>query len=134
MWRYRSPMGLFLRIFGSGEGLPELPEEAGILDVATLTVRTAAEWVIVSVDAPGMRALIDASRQRTPLQLRGPGRAVTFVPTRRAEKIVLDPDHGWVVPLTGEATSEISGLTAETGENMLETPFAGDARLAVVVA
>lgn len=126
-------MGLLQRIFGSGEGLPELPEEAGILDVTTLSVRTAAEWVIVTVDTGGMRALIDASLQRTPLQLRGPGRAVTFVPTRHAEKIVLDPDHGWVVPLTREAAAEVSGLSPAEAENPLAAEFVGGTRLAIVV-
>lgn len=125
-------MGLFDSIFGSREGLPELPEEAGILDVGTLSVRTASEWVIVTTNTPGMTALIDACLHRTPLQLRGPGRAVTFVHAKREEKIVLDPDHGWVVPLTRGAAAEIAGL-APSGENMLDTEFSGGTRLAVVV-
>lgn len=125
-------MGLLDRLFPGSEGLPTLPEEAGILDVDVLGVRTAAEWVILTVDPPGIRALIDACRHRAPLQLRGPGRAVTAVPTKRPRKIVLDPEQGWVIPLTPEAAAEIAQLP-ESGENMLATEFAGGARLAVVV-
>lgn len=122
-------MGLWETIFGRGEGLPVLPEEAGILEVGTLNVRTAAEWVIVTVDTRGMAALIDAARQRSTLQLRGPGRAVTAVPSRHPEKIVLDPKHGWVLPLTPAAAKELASLSP-SGENPLEFEFPGGVRLA----
>lgn len=129
-----SIMGLIEKLFGrGGEGLPKLPDWAGILDVEVLDVRTAAEWIIVTLDSAGMAALIDAARDRTALQLRGPGRAVTAVATKQPEKIVLDPEHGWVLPLSAAAAAELAALPAEPGENMLDTEFGGGARLAVVV-
>ena len=113
-------MGLFDRLFRRDrERLPSLPEEARILDVDKLSVRTASELVILTVDVAGAATLIDAARDQAPLQLRGPGRPVTVVPVKREEKIVLDPDHGWIIPLTAAQAANVAALEVAPSENEL---------------
>lgn len=110
-------MSLFDRLF-AGERLPRLPETARIADLDALHVRTAGDWVVVSCDLSGARALIDACQARDPLQLRGPGRSATFVPVKRLQKIVLDPNQGWIIPLTPEAVTELAALEPVAGEHV----------------
>lgn len=115
-------MALFDRLFRRDrERLPSLPEEARILDVDKLSVRTASELVILTVDVAGAETLIDAARDHAALQLRGPGRRrpVTVVPVKREEKIVLDPEHGWIIPLTAEQAKQVAALDASPSENEL---------------
>lgn len=110
-------MGILDRLLGrSAERLPTLPEEALILDIEKLSVRTAGELVILTVDTTGAQALIDASSQRAALQLRGPGRNVTLVPTRREERIALDPEHGWIIPATAQRSAQLAAIDAAPGE------------------
>lgn len=114
-------MGLLDRLLGrSAERLPRLPEEARILEVGTLAVRTAEGLVVLTVDRAGARALVDACADRAALQLRGPGRNVTVVSGKRAEKIVLDPQHGWVIPVTAGQSAEVAALPPEPGEHDLD--------------
>ncbi|AWB82272.1 hypothetical protein C3B44_07830 [Corynebacterium yudongzhengii] len=111
-------MGLFDRLF-AGERLPRLPKTARIADVDALHVRTAGELVVCSMDTTGLRALIDAAADRIPLQLRGPGRRTTFVPVTKVQKIVLDPDHGWIIPLVPEACADIATWEVAPSEHQL---------------
>lgn len=111
-------MGLFDRFF-SGERLPRLPETAIIADVGVLHVRTAGDLVVFTCDADGAAALIGACRAGEPVQLRGPGRPVTFVPVKKLQKIVLDPVQGWIIPLAPEAVAELSAREPVPAEFML---------------
>lgn len=122
-------MGFFGRIkdaFGGGERLVETPGEVERLEVSRLEVRTAnlspdtAEKLLIVSTVP--EALPALTAFRRPLQLTHPSqRAVTFVPVRRAATPVLDPDAGWLIPVTPETASEIAALPPGPGEHELAT-------------
>ncbi len=112
-------MGFLDRILGRGtaENLPKLPTEVEEVNVGTLRVRTAAEWVMVIASPDAADQLLDAARSRRARRLHPGGRPLTVVPVKRDKRIVLDPKVGWVLPLTEvQAEALVSGARSEPGE------------------
>lgn len=122
-------MGFLDRIraaFGGGEHLVEAPGQADRLAVDRLEVRTANlspdtdEKLLIITTSPA--ALVALHACRRPLTLTNPShRPVTFVPVSTAATPVLDPDAGWLIPVTPATARELAGLPAGPGEHELET-------------
>ncbi|GAB3939236.1 hypothetical protein [Corynebacterium tapiri] len=104
-------MGFLARWLNS-EKLPELPEEALIADHARAEVRTAAGYVIVVLATDAAPAVARACRQRQPIQLRGGDRHVTITPVPRSRKVALDPEHGWIIPITDPICTALAAMTS----------------------
>ncbi|WKD57996.1 hypothetical protein CAPI_07290 [Corynebacterium capitovis DSM 44611] len=116
-------MGLLERIrtiFG-GTALVDYPAHvrdvsAGRLDTYTVKLDpdTDESRVVLTIDAPSLRAL---SPLDAPVRLWSPSSEdVTFVPVRRAANPALDPNLGWIIPVTPDAVAELSALTGVPGE------------------
>lgn len=113
--------------FGAGDpALAEYPTEYERVELPVLKVTTAAispgsdEQLVVVTSTPA--ALAELQRIDGPLQMICPGaRTVTWVPVKKPAVPVLDPNAGWVIPLTAEARQEIASLPATEGELELQT-------------
>lgn len=101
-WRRRRPAPLV--------DAPSAPVE---LTARTVAVHTAEDMVVVTVDADAAAGLLPAlSDASAPVRLTAPGaRPVSFLPAvdpRQAP--TLDPDEGWLIPLTDEVRAELVDL------------------------
>lgn len=122
-------MGFLDRIraaFGGGEHLVEAPGEVVRVAVDRLEVRTANlspdtdEKLLIITTSPA--ALEELHACRRPLTLTNPShRPVTFVPVPKDATPVLDPDAGWLIPVTPATARELEKLPAGPGEHELAT-------------
>lgn len=106
--------------------LAQTPHQVRIVPARTLAVHTAnlspdTDEVIVIItldaDAFGELTLIDA-----PLRLTAPdSRPVTFVTGVSDSAPVLDPNEGWIIPVSDATGAELRGLPAGPGEHELTT-------------
>lgn len=122
-------MGFLDRIrtaFGGGERLVEAPLQSARVEVDRLEVRTAnlspdTDEKLLIVTAPA-GALAELKALRRPVSLtHSSQRPVTFVPVKREATPVLDPDEGWLIPVTAETAAELDALPAGPGEHELAT-------------
>lgn len=101
--------------------LTEAPDRVVEVVVDTLDVHTAnltpdtdEKLVIVTTDDS---ALAELSLLDDPVTLTHPTqRPVTFVPVKRDAVPVLDPNHGWLIPVTPETAGELAALPDGPGE------------------
>lgn len=123
-----SVLGQIKQWFGAGAApaLAEYPTEYERVELPVLKVTTAAlspgsdERLVIVTSTPA--ALAELQRFDGPLQMICPGaRTVTWVPVKKPAVPVLDPNAGWVIPLTAEARKEIASLSASEGELELQT-------------
>lgn len=125
-------MGLLDRIkialgFEPAEQLVEFPERFAQVGVDKLHVHTAnlspdtdEKLVIITMPADALPHL------RGAVQLTHPGqRPVTWVPVGRPATPVLDPNEGWIIPVTPATAEELAALPAGPGEHELATLHLG---------
>ncbi|AQQ14783.1 hypothetical protein CGLAU_04035 [Corynebacterium glaucum] len=120
-------------VFGGGDtasGLVELPRRYERVVVKQLLVHTANlspdtdEKLVIITTTP--EALEELRALRGPLQLAAEGqRPVTFVPSNAASAPVLDPNHGWIIPVSPATAAELQALPAGPGEHELTTIHVG---------
>ncbi len=128
-------MGLLdrLRSLLGGGGEPPLvdyPADFRRVDVGKLHVHTAnlspdteEKMVILTIPVGAVAHLSDLS---TPLRLTAAGeRAVTFVPVDTRANPALDPNLGWIIPVTGETAAELAALPPGAGAHELESLHLG---------
>lgn len=87
------------------------------LDVhtANLTPDTDEKLVIVTTN---VSALAELTRIDDPVTLtHATDRPVTFVPVKRTAVPVLDPNHGWLIPVTPDTAEELAALPDGPGEH-----------------
>lgn len=103
----------------------DVPEQLPATEVGALRVHTAETLVILSTDLRGARALIDIAGARTPQQLTcGQARPVNLLPLPHDQSVpTLDPQQGWLLPLSPETCAEILAAvsTEEPGEYELSS-------------
>lgn len=114
--------------FGShGEPKPaELPRDVGEVAVDKLSVHTAhlspdtdEVLVIITMSQDGLDAVRNYSG---PVRLRAAkSRPVTLSPTKKKASPVVDPKHGWIIPVTAETADELRSLPPGPGEHELAT-------------
>ncbi|MCQ4616203.1 hypothetical protein KBX29_05050 [Corynebacterium sp. CCUG 18816] len=123
-----SLLGQMKKLFGANAApvLAEYPTEYERVELSLLKVTTAAltpgsdERLVVVTSTPA--ALAELQRVDGPLQMISPGaRTVTWVPVKKPAVPVLDPDSGWIIPLTAEAREEIATLPIVAGDVELQT-------------
>lgn len=110
--------------------LVEFPDEVRQVDVDTVHVHTAnlspdtdEKLVIVTMPASALShiALIDG-----PTQLTHPTeRPVTWVPVDHDADPLLDPNLGWIIPLTAATAVELRALPEGPGEHELSSLHLG---------
>lgn len=124
-------MALFDKVrtfFGSpGEPKPaELPRDVEEVAVDKLSVHTAhlspdtdEVLVIITMSQDGLEAVRSYSG---PLRLRSAeARPVTLSPAKKEASPVVDPNHGWIIPVTAETAAELRALPPGPGEHELAT-------------
>lgn len=102
--------------------LTEVPDRVVEVIVDTLDVHTAnfspdtdEKLVIVTTNA---FVLTELSRIDDPVTLtHATDRPVTFVPVKRTAVPVLDPNHGWLIPVTPDTAEELAALPDGPGEH-----------------
>ena len=126
-------MGLLSRarqLLGLGHTpLVDFPDRFEPLDVDKLEVHTAKlspdteeKMVIVTTSA----AALDRIAAGGAVQLRHEGqRDVTFVPVEREAVPVLDPNLGWIIPVTPATAKELAELPKGPGEHELSALHLG---------
>lgn len=94
------------------------PKTLTDIKVALLKVYMAEDLVIINIDATGAHALLDAAHHLTPTRLSGQqGRPLTLIPTKdSATPPTLDPNQGWLLPLSPAVTKEILNSGLPIGE------------------
>lgn len=110
----------------NNEPLPHYPEEVSVAEVNTLEVHTAhltpdtkEVLVIVTLDPEAFRLARSVSE---PLRMTcGDARPVTWVPVTSPTPPVLDPNLGWIIPLTPETQQELQATAEDATEIELET-------------
>ncbi len=110
--------------------LVEFPETFSQVSVDTLHVHTAnltpdtdEKLVIVTLPAAALERLLPID---APVQLTHPTeRPVTFVPVERDADPLLDPNLGWIIPVTPATAAELEALPAGPGEYELTTLHLG---------
>lgn len=108
--------------------LVDYPEHFRQVEVGTLTVHTAnlspdtdEKLVIITLSSLEPLRLLDA-----PVRLTSPGqRSVTFVPVDTRSDPALDPNLGWIVPVTPETAAELRALPAGPGAHELSSLHVG---------
>lgn len=110
--------------------LVDMPRDPRNVAARTLTVHTAnlspdtdEIIVIITLDADAFEelSLIDA-----PLRLSSPSsRPVTFVTGIDAGAPTLDPNYGWIIPVTDKTREELYALPPGPGEHELTTIHVG---------
>ncbi|MCP1387709.1 hypothetical protein M5J20_05835 [Corynebacterium sp. TA-R-1] len=124
-------MGFMDWVRGSGrERLVEMPTSYGRVEVPVLHIHTANlspdtdEKIVILTTTPvvleelrGMRGAVQFVAHDE--------RAVTFVPSKSAEAPVLDPKHGWIIPVSPATARELQALPAGPGEHELESIHLG---------
>lgn len=112
-------MNFLKRIFKrNSEQLTAFPREAPAFEDPKLAARTIGNMVVIT--------LSQASLSKLPARLEGPTRDVTFTLVDAPAPAILDPNLGWLIPITPATLDELRGL--ERGDHELET-----ADLAVIV-
>lgn len=109
--------------------LVDFPDRFEPLDVDKLEVHTAKlspdteeKMVIVTTSA----AALDRIAADGAVQLRHEGqRGVTFVPVEREAVPVLDPNLGWIIPVTPATARELAELPKGPGEHELSALHLG---------
>lgn len=102
--------------------LTEVPDRVVEVVVDTLDVHTAnltpdtdEKLVIVTTN---VSALAELTRIDDPVTLtHATDRPVTFVPVKRTAVPVLDPNHGWLIPVTPDTAEELAALPDGPGEH-----------------
>ena len=120
-------------VFGgddTGSGLVELPRRYERVVVKQLLVHTANlspdtdEKLVIITTTP--EALEELRALRGPLQLAAEGqRPVTFVPVPTPSAPVLDPNHGWIIPVSPATAAELQALPPGSGEHELKSSHLG---------
>lgn len=107
--------------------LVEMPQEVRRVDVDKLHVHTAnlspdtdEKMVIVTMPAEAL-LLIDGPTQLT----HHAERPVTFAPVERDADPLLDPNLGWIIPLTPATAAELRALPPGPGEHELSSLHLG---------
>lgn len=92
------------------------PNSITHIDVPLLKVYMAEDLVIINIDTSSAQVLIDAAQHSIPTRLSGPqGRPLSLIPTAHSiTPPTLDPNLGWLLPLSPAVSAEIlaSGLPA----------------------
>lgn len=110
-----------LRAFFGGEKLIDYPEDVDTLPVRDLEVRVAnldpdtdEKLIIIALPLAAFAGLtrIDAPLRVAPAE----GRAVTFVPVRADADPALDPNLGWIIPVTGATAAQLRSMPLTPGE------------------
>ncbi|WP_143338999.1 hypothetical protein [Corynebacterium fournieri] len=126
-------MGLLSRarqLLGLGPTpLVDFPERFEPVDVDRLHVHTAKlspeteeKMVIVTTSSSALERIAAGGA----VQLNHPGeRDVTFVPVHREAVPVLDPNLGWIIPVTAETAAELAALPKGPGEHELSSLHLG---------
>lgn len=119
-----------LQLFDTTPQLAEYPTEYERVEVRTLEVHTANlhpdtdEQLVIITTTPA--ALQELKALSCPLQLIATDqRAVTWVPVEKQALVVLDPNHGWIIPLHPEAREEIAALPNTPGDYELDSMHLG---------
>lgn len=122
MDRIRSALG-----FTGTHRLVEFPDEVRQVPVDKLEVHTATlspdtdeKLVIVTMPASAL-PLIDGPTQLT----HEGGRPVTWAPVNKPANPLLDPNLGWIIPVTPETAAELAGLPEGPGEHELASLHLG---------
>lgn len=116
--------------FEPAKRLVDFPDEYRQVAVEKLAVHTAnlspdTDEKLVVVTLP-QSALEHLSLLDAPLQLTSPNqRPVTWVPVDRAADPLLDPNLGWIIPVTPSTAAELAGLPTGPGAYELESLHLG---------
>ena len=105
-------------MFGFGRRqLVDVPEDVTAVPVGSLSVHTAEQLVIITIDASSAPLLVDAAVSRRPHSLTAGGTTVFVVPVRDARLVPAhDPKLGWIIPLTSAAADDLAArVTAGPG-------------------
>lgn len=90
---------------------------------ANLTPDTDEKLVIITLPAAALERLLPID---APVQLTHPTeRPVTWVPVDAGADPVLDPNLGWIIPVTPATAAELEALPAGSGEHELTTLHLG---------
>lgn len=117
-------------LFGADGGaqLVDYPEDYRSVELPLLRVHTAnlspdTEEKLVIITLSSLEPLVDLS---TPLRLTsGDERAVTFVPVSAPADPALDPNLGWIIPVTATVAAEIAALPPGPGAHELSALHVG---------
>ncbi|GAB3076952.1 hypothetical protein [Corynebacterium aquatimens] len=124
-------MGLFDFFTGQRRSPEEKPAELPKRDVHSvevdaLSVHTAhlspetEEVLVIVTTTPDALELIRAVHH--PLRLTsGDARPVIFAPSKKSAAPVVDPRHGWIIPVTAATAEELRSLPPGPGEHELTT-------------
>ncbi|QPK83862.1 hypothetical protein G7Y29_03455 [Corynebacterium qintianiae] len=110
-----------LRAFFGGEKLVDYPEDVDTVPVRNLEVRVAnldpdTDEKLIIIALP-LAAFERVARADAPVRLAPTeGRAVTFVPVRADADPALDPNLGWIIPVTGATAAELRSMPLMPGE------------------
>ncbi|WP_291314927.1 hypothetical protein [Corynebacterium sp. UBA2622] len=128
-------MGLLDRLRALLGGTPATPlvdypdefRQAGVgalhVHTANLSPDTDEKMVVLTLPESALTRLADLG---TPLRLTAPeGRAVTFVPVDARANPALDPNLGWIIPVTAETAAELAALPAGPGAHELHSLHLG---------
>ena len=124
-------MGDTRRAGATKNALAQYPARVERVQVQTLAVHTAnlfpdtdEKLIIVTTTTAALTAL---QQLRGPIQLtsKNAERAVTFTPSRPGVSPVLDPKHGWIIPVSPATAHELQQLPAGPGEYELESIHLG---------
>lgn len=110
--------------------LVEYPEEFERVEVQRLEVHTANlspdtdEKLVILTTTPAVLTVL--KNATGPVQFVADGaRPVTFVPVEKRADPLLDPNLGWLIPVTEETSRELATLPDGAGEHALASIHVG---------